>query len=86
MTRLEAIKEFSKMDRVDYQESWSWVHFMLHHSPDTRGVLIEFVSELRDNPNPRYLSERLTELQPAYRERFASYVASMGSLPVVAGG
>ena len=86
MTRLEAITEFSKMDRVDYQESWSWVHFMLHHSPDTRSVLIEFVSELRDNPNPRFLSERLNELQPAYRERFASYVASMGSLPVAAGG
>lgn len=86
VTRLEAIKEFSNMDRVDYQEAWAWVHFMLHHSPDTRSTLIEFVSELRENPNPRYLSERLTDIHPSFRDRFVSYVATMGSLPVVAGG
>ena len=85
VTRLEAIKEFSDMDRVDYQEAWGWVHFMLHHSPDTKQVLIEFVSELRDDPSPRVLSDRMAEVLPSFADRFMSYVASMSSLPVVAG-
>ena len=86
ITRLEGLEEFSDMDRVDYQESWAWVHFMLHHSPDTRSVLIDFVSELRENPSPRHLSVRLADVQPTFKDRFIGYVASMSSLPVVAGG
>ena len=86
ITRLEGLEDFSDMDRVDYQEAWAWVHFMLHHSPDTRSVLIDFVGELRENPSPEPLSDRLGDVQPTFKDRFISYVASMSSLPVVAGG
>lgn len=86
ITRLEGLEEFSDMDRVDYQEAWAWVHFMLHHSPDTRGVLIDFVGELREDPSPRHLSERLADVQPTFKDRFISYVVSMSSPPVVGGG
>lgn len=86
MTRLEAISEFDEMDRVDYQEAWSWVHFMLHHSPDTRQTLLKFISELRNTSNPGLLSERLAQVLPSFSDRFLNYVGSMESLPVVAGG
>ena len=76
--RLEMLEDFSGMERRDYQESWSWVHFMLHESHDTRQVLLGYLADLRDDAHPRVISERLPEVLPSFEQRFLNYVASLG--------
>lgn len=77
VTRLERIEEFSQMQRFDYQESWAWMHFLLHSSPDTREVLLGYLEELKTNPKPGNLSARLKLEYPEYSARFAAYVATL---------
>lgn len=77
VTRLERIEEFSQMQRFDYQESWAWMHFLLHSSPDTREVLLGYLEELKTNPKPGPLSVRLRQEYPEYSPRFAAYIATL---------
>ncbi|MGC1274635.1 MAG: hypothetical protein WBC44_13095, partial [Planctomycetaceae bacterium] len=77
--RLEELEEFSEMRRIDYQESWAWVHYMLHTSPDTRQALLSYVADLRDSSHPPALADRIAEIQPGYPARFLGYVASLNS-------
>jgi len=77
MPRLERIEEFSNMQHVDYQESWAWVHFLLHSTPETREVLVGYVRDLKTQMQPVPLSSRLKQQIPAAEERFLSYIASL---------
>ncbi len=58
LKRLEGLEEFSQMQRVDYQEAWAWVHYLLHSSPDTRDNLLSYLRDLRKDANPNPLSCR----------------------------
>jgi len=77
--RLENLEEFSQMKRIDYQESWAWVHYLLHASPDTRVALIDYLGDLRDAPHPPALAARVAEVEPSYPARFLGYVATLNS-------
>lgn len=79
LKRLESIDQFAALRRIDYQESWAWVHYMLHGSPETRQQLLEYVADLRDTPQPPPLSGRLAELTPSFPQRFLSYVGGLNS-------
>lgn len=78
--RLEGLDTVSQMQKWDYQESWAWVHFLLHASPETRTLLLDYLNELRENPNPEALSVRLRRSIPTIDQRFQSYAAALGSL------
>lgn len=80
LKRLESIAEFSQMQRTDYQEAWAWMHYMLHSSPDTKQVLLEYLSSLRTDGPSQPISERLAEQVPAFEDRFVSYLSSLSSL------
>jgi len=77
LARLEYLEEVQDMARADYREAWAWVHFMMHSSPDTRQVLLEYLQELRANPNPGPLRERLVAVAPHLDQRMLGYVASL---------
>lgn len=77
--RLENIEEFASLQRLDYQESWAWVHFMLHHTPETRDALIGYLADLRTQNEPYPLSNRLKVAQIDFENRFLSYVASLNT-------
>lgn len=77
--RLESLDTVSQMQKWDYQESWAWVHFLLHASPETRTLLLDYLNELRENPNPEALSVRLRRSIPTIDQRFQSYAAALGS-------
>jgi hypothetical protein len=79
LKRLEKIDEFADLERLDYQESWAWVHFMLHHNPETREALLGYVQDLRTQNNPYPLSNRLKVAQLDFGNRFLSYVASLNT-------
>ena len=81
MKRLEQLEKVSQMQRVDYQEVWAWVHFMLNSTPETRDTLLEYLAELKSNEKPEVLSARLPRNIPGVDERFLNYVASLNTFP-----
>ncbi len=86
MKRLEQMTEVAQMQRSDYQESWAWIHFLLHSSFETRGVLLEYLDELRTNPNPGHLSDDVFREQPHVDARFLNYVVSLQTGRYLASG
>ncbi len=84
MQRLEQLVEVAHMQRTDYQESWGWVHFMLNSSPDSRQLLLDYVQDLRADPDPGPLSVRLAGELPLYDERFLGYLTALDIMPAVA--
>lgn len=79
LKRLENITEFSDLQRLDYQESWAWVHYMLHLSPETRDVLCDYLHELRDHDDAGRLSEHLANLNSEFESRFQVYAGHLHS-------
>lgn len=77
LERLEKLKQFARMSQDDYQESWAWVHFMMHHNAETRAVLIAYLRDLRTQNNPEPLSQRLKNVLADPTQRFKLYVVSL---------
>ncbi len=42
LQRLERLEAVGEMQRLDYAESWAWVHWMLHNNTQTRSALLEY--------------------------------------------
>jgi hypothetical protein len=84
LDRLEQLESVAQMQKADYLESWAWVHFLLHEGDDSRGVLLDHLHALRDNPRPGKLSERLRSTMPGADERFLAYASTLGQALVTA--
>jgi hypothetical protein len=80
LKRLERLDKFEQMQRIDYQEAWAWVHFMLHSSPDTREILISYLTDLQTEPNPLPLSVRLEQNGLRVEDRFLNYIATLRTM------
>lgn len=48
--RLERLKDIGDMGGREYRDSWSWVHFMIHDSPDTHRLLAGYLKLLATLP------------------------------------
>ena len=79
LKRLELLSDFSQMRRIDYQEAWTWVHFMLHASPETREVLLSYLNDLRHSTLPESLHERLQRVHPEIEQRMLAYLATLNT-------
>lgn len=77
--RLERLEKVEQMHRADYRESWAWVHFMLHSTPDGRQVLLDYLQELRETEHPSELSTSLVAALPEADARFLNYVATLNT-------
>ncbi len=77
LDQLEKLEKVEQMKRPHYREAWAWVHYMLHGSPETRQVMLNYIHELRTNANPGLLHERLLIDNPDADLRLLSYIASM---------
>ncbi|MBX3438986.1 MAG: DUF1570 domain-containing protein [Planctomycetaceae bacterium] len=76
LRRLESIEDIAEMHRLDYQESWAWVHFLLHDSADTRMLLLDYLRDLRTNSQPGSFAQRVEAELPHASDRLLSYVSS----------
>ena len=79
LDRLESLEKVDDMQKGDYMEAWAWVHFLLHHSDETRNVLVGYLHELRSDAKPGLLSKRLRDAIPTAEQRFAVHAASLTS-------
>lgn len=59
LARLESLERVAEMHRIDYQESWAWVHLMLHHSDASRDVLIEYLQNIQGSVPTTPLSQQI---------------------------
>lgn len=64
LARLEHVNQLQQMTPREYREAWAWVHLMLHTTPDAKLVLINYLKQLRTNPNPGPLQPRLADVLP----------------------
>ena len=76
LRRLEAIESVDEMHRLDYQESWAWVHFLLHESPETRSLLLEYVEGLQNTTNAQSFAEHIHANLPRAEDRLLGYVST----------
>lgn len=67
---LEAIGDLSDMGTTEYQQAWSWVHFLLHESDESRSVLIRFLQDLQAHAPPGQLSRRVASELPEWQSRY----------------
>lgn len=72
--RLDQLEHVEQMHQIDYQESWAWIHLMLHGHPELRGILLQYLQDLQANPNPKSLSQRLTKRFGPMQGRLASHI------------
>ncbi|MEK6259927.1 MAG: hypothetical protein AABP62_15005 [Planctomycetota bacterium] len=86
LERLESLEAVNDMQKADYQEAWAWIHFLLHHSDDSRDVLLGYLRELQSDGKPGPLSTRLRTAIPQVDERFAAHAASLSGGLVTVGG
>lgn len=56
---LEQIDSLAEMGPNHYRDAWSWVHFLLHESGQTRGILQRFLSDIQSGLPPGPLSRRV---------------------------
>lgn len=49
LERLEKLRDVGEMDVKEYRESWAWVHFMIHDSPQTHQLLADYLFLLSEH-------------------------------------
>lgn len=77
LERLERLTTVEQMQKADYQESWAWVHFLLHDSDETRAVLLTYLNDLRSSGPPPKLRDRLLAEIPHAEERLLQHASSL---------
>lgn len=73
ITSLEKITELPSMTHAHYRDAWSWVHFLLHHSPATQQVLRDFLRDIESSTPPGSLQTRLRQVIPDYRQAYRDH-------------
>ncbi|MEM7811096.1 MAG: hypothetical protein AAF532_06430 [Planctomycetota bacterium] len=87
MSRLEQIEDFAALTARDYQESWAWVHYLLHGSPEGADVLRDYLKACRDydprDEPPVDLSRRIAALEPEPEARLMGHVVTLDGPGVI---
>ena len=84
IARLEKMKNFVQVEANDYCEAWSWVHFMIHYSPETHQMLAGYMRLLAEQgektpPIELYLIKTVQDLKRAYLNHFRNWKRSVVS-------
>jgi hypothetical protein len=77
LSHLEQLTEVKDMHPAEYQESWAWVHLMLHSSPEAKAVLLGYLQRLRLTDKPGPLQPSLVAIFPAPEETLAEHIAML---------
>jgi hypothetical protein len=74
LNRLERLSKVEEMHPAEYQESWAWVHFMLHSTPEARAVLLQYLQRLRTTEDPGPLQPNLAAVVPSPEEALGQHL------------
>ena len=82
LARLEELEHVADMQRVDYEQAWAWVHFLLHGHPRGPEVLRGYLGALGNRPFAGSLGERIGAAIPDADERLVAYITGLPTLAV----
>jgi hypothetical protein len=74
LEKLEELHDLKQMGANEYRQSWAWVHFMLHGSPEAQEELTRFLADIRAQTPPGKLSERLRRRIPNLEQKFTEHL------------
>ncbi len=76
LARLEKLTQVDQMRPREYRESWSWVHFMIHYSPETQRILSMYLKSLRPEAQEGISMQEAFKLQKKtpMKKALAKYV------------
>lgn len=77
LSKLEALRALSAMNRDDYRDAWAWVHFMLHGPIETQAELYSYLTDIQAHVPPGKLSERLPRRVPQLERKFLLHFSSV---------
>jgi hypothetical protein len=77
LARLEQLSQVQQMTPTEYRESWAWVHLMMRGKAEAKGLLVNYLQELRANPNPGPLQPRLATLFPSLEDALEKHLAQL---------
>ncbi len=75
LTRLETLTQVHQMQQLDYQESWAWVHMLMHESTISKSILLEYLHALQKGDNPGSFEQHVSSRMPDYRLRLIAHLA-----------
>jgi hypothetical protein len=78
LDRLERMHDLGQMSAADYRESWLWVHYLLHHSPETKRLLVEHLVALRRGEK-RTLMEKFKTVDPTIDAGILEHLTSLSA-------
>ncbi len=73
LKRLERLDAVGEMQRLDYAESWAWVHWMLHNNPQTRRSLLDYAN-YPERAAALPLSKRLAKIIPSPEQALTEWI------------
>lgn len=80
LERLEKLRDIGDMDVREYRESWAWVHFMIHYSPETHHLLAGYLQHLSEIPpetgKDANSTQNLPKLAPLLRKTLKNPTAA----------
>ncbi len=71
---LEALDGVHSMAQMQYAESWAWVHFLLHTTPERRELLLGYLRDLREHRAHDSLADRLLGQEPRAERLLVDYL------------
>jgi uncharacterized protein DUF1570 len=77
LARLEQLSQVQQMTPAEYREAWAWVHLMLQDKPEAKAVLVNYLQQLRTNPNPGPLGLKLAAVYPAPHEALMRHLSQL---------
>jgi len=85
LERLEQLKHVADMQRVDYEQAWAWVHFLMHGHPRGPEVLRQYLGDLAERPYAGLLGPRIRGSIPDADKLLLAYVSGLPTLvhPIV---
>ena len=80
LERLEQLEHVADMQRVDYEQAWAWVHFLMHGHPRGPEVLKQYLGNLAQRPYAGLLGPRIGESIPDADRLLLAYVRRLPTL------
>jgi hypothetical protein len=77
LKKLESLRSAGEMQQDHYAESWAWVYYMLHSTPNRKTVLTEYLMDLREKGRTTPLSERLAAINVQPQRTLAEYIVTL---------
>jgi hypothetical protein len=79
LDRLEGLSQVQDMNPAEYREAWAWVHLLLRDKPEARAILLDYLQQLRTNPNPGSLQPKLVKVFPSLEDALEKHLNAVES-------